>query len=466
MGILILIFIFFLPGSSQGAEKLYFEKEYSTKEDSIRYTRIVNVVKEVTPTVVSITIIQEKEVTMYSPFDDPFFDRFFGDIIPPRKYKYKVRALGSGVIISPDGYILTNSHVVENATNIKVTLTTGKEYQGEVIAKSPELDLALIKIKTDNLAFAYIGDSKKTMIGETVIAIGNPFGYLLSDSRPSVSVGVISAVDRTVKAREDRLFVNMIQTDAAINPGNSGGPLVNLLGEVVGINTFIFTKSGGSEGIGFAIPSNTVKKFLEKVRTNKLNITGWIGIYVQNLDYKLKQTLQLEENGIIITDVDKNSPADKSNIVPGDVILSVDNNPVTNEIEWESISAFSSPGDTINLVIFRQGSKLEKQIIVEKASDTGEKYYSKILGVEVRELKTYIRKKYGVYSEEGVIITSIKKGARGATIGLNVGDVILKLDGKEIKNLYDFKMAEKNIKRYIEIIGERRGSIFHIRIST
>ncbi len=465
MVIVFFIFFFLFPVTSHGETRLYYEKEVTPQEDSVRYTRIVKIVKEVTPAVVSITIIQEKEMTFYSPFDDPFFDRFFGYNLPPRKYKYKVRGLGSGVIVSPDGYIITNYHVVEDATNIKVTLTSGKQYEGIVVAASPELDLALVKIKAKNLPFAYLGDSKKTMIGETVIAIGNPFGYLLSDSRPSVSVGVISATDRTVKSREDKLFVNMLQTDAAINPGNSGGPLLNLLGEVIGINTFIFTKSGGSEGIGFAIPSSTVKKFLKKVKTHTLDMEGWIGLYVQDLTQDLKETLNIEENGVIVTDIEDNSPADKAGIMPGDVILSVNKEHVRNEMEWESVTKFSSPGDTLNLYIYREGDYLTKSVIVGKEPGISSQYHSDILGISISQIRPSLRRKYGVYSKEGVIVITVDRHSRGEMFGLLPGDVILQLNGREIKSIQDFKEVEKSIKRYVEIIGERRGSIYQIRVT-
>lgn len=233
-----------------------------------RLNAIVVAAGRVGPAVVSITVVQTRIVTV-TPFGDPFFDEFFGDFFPERRYRQEIKSLGSGVIISSDGYVLTNEHVVHDASKIRITLSSGVQHDAAVVAADTTSDLALLKVNGVDLPYAELGNSGDLMIGEWVIALGNPFGFLLEDTRPTVTVGVISALGRSIKSTyQNRLYRDMIQTDAAINPGNSGGPLTNILGQVVGINTFIFTASGGSEGIGFARPVNFVKKFIDEAKRN------------------------------------------------------------------------------------------------------------------------------------------------------------------------------------------------------
>ena len=235
-----------------------------------RTNAIVVAAEKVGQSVVSITVVQTMVVAaspFRSPFSDDFFREFFGDFLPERYYQQQIRSLGTGLVISADGYIVTNEHVVTNATQINITLPDGRQFEGRVAAVDPGHDLALLKIEGADLPVAELGDSDDLLIGEWVIAFGNPFGFLLEDSRPTVTVGVVSALNRSIKStRQDRVYKNMIQTDAAINPGNSGGPLVNVMGQVIGLNTAIFTSGGGSEGIGFARPVNEVKAFIEAAR--------------------------------------------------------------------------------------------------------------------------------------------------------------------------------------------------------
>jgi len=251
----------------------------SLQEDigNSRTTAIVLAARKVSSAVVSITVMQERIVTAFDPFSDPFWGDFFKGTFPQRQFKQQIQGLGSGVLINSEGDIITNAHVVEGATTIKVTLPDSRQLDGELIDIDRTLDLALVKVKGKDLPYTSLGKSDDLMIGESYvakgyvdgawcIAFGNPFGFLLEDAQPSITVGVISALNRTMKSSQGdgREYKNMVQTDAAINPGNSGGPLVNALGEVIGINTFIFTHSGGSEGIGFAIPINDVKKFINE----------------------------------------------------------------------------------------------------------------------------------------------------------------------------------------------------------
>ena len=230
-----------------------------------RRTAVVRAAERVSPAVVSVVVTQVQVVT-YDPFGGFGFDNFFRDFFPPRQYRQEVKSMGSGIIISADGDIITNAHVVRNATKIKVTLPSKQEFDAELEGIDNARDLALLKVSARGLPFVPLGNSDDLMIGEWVIAFGNPFGFLLEDAQPTVTVGVISALHRDVKSGRGQVMSDMIQTDAAINPGNSGGPLVNADGQVIGINTFIFTHSGGSEGIGFARPTNEVARFVAEVR--------------------------------------------------------------------------------------------------------------------------------------------------------------------------------------------------------
>ncbi|MEO0071921.1 MAG: trypsin-like peptidase domain-containing protein [candidate division WOR-3 bacterium] len=342
-----------------------------TELNNSRVTAIVRAARKVSPAVVSITVIQERIVTtapFFSPFADPFFDEFFRDFFPRRQYREQVQSLGSGVIISPDGDIVTNAHVVEKATKIKVTLPDNREFDGEVVEIDPTYDLALVRVKGKNLPYAELGSSDDLMIGEWCIALGNPFGFLLEDAQPTVTVGVISAVNRTIKSSrgDERVYRNMIQTDAAINPGNSGGPLVNALGEVIGINTFIFSRSGGSEGIGFAIPINVVKKFIKEAQsTAKKKISEAeipkvktkIGLIVSDNNYTLMRKYRLTSaEGVVVVEVERNSIGEILGVMAGDIVKSLNNTQPKNAQDLAKIA--EQIGRQVDLVIDRQGETI------------------------------------------------------------------------------------------------------------
>uniref|UniRef100_A0A7V5XYX5 Trypsin-like serine protease n=1 Tax=candidate division WOR-3 bacterium TaxID=2052148 RepID=A0A7V5XYX5_UNCW3 len=350
-------------------EKLVLISQLEEKLSNQRVNAIVLAAKKVSPAVVSIAVTQTRIVT-YSPFSSPFFDDFwrdfFKDFFPQRRYKEEIKGLGSGVIIDPTGYIVTNSHVVENATEIKVSLPDGRSFDGEIIALDPEEDLALLKINGKDLPYAQLGNSDDLLIGEWVIALGNPFGFLIEDTKPTVTVGVISAVNREVRGRtEGRVYKNMIQTDAAINPGNSGGPLVNILGEVIGINTFILSHAGGSEGVGFAIPINRVKEFIEEAKkeikakkeVEKIKIEKW-GIEVSDIDNYLKKRYSLQTNyGAVILKIEENSLGEALGLDVGDAILSFQDEKVVGALDLKKkIENFK--GNTFKLIIERKGERI------------------------------------------------------------------------------------------------------------
>lgn len=362
---------FFLKPNSQISpkEKVVLVTQLEEKISHQRVNAIVLSANKVSPAVVSIAVTQTRIVT-YSPFSSPFFDDFwrdfFRDFLPQRRYKQEIKGLGSGVIIDQNGYIITNAHVVEMATEIKVSLPDGRSFDAEIIDIDSEEDLALLKINGKNLPYAKLGNSDDLLIGEWVIALGNPFGFLIEDTKPTVTVGVISAVNREVRsAQSGREYKNMIQTDAAINPGNSGGPLVNVLGEVIGINTFILSHAGGSEGVGFAIPINRVKEFIEKAKkqvkekreTIKIKIEKW-GIEVSDVDNYLKKKYSLQTNyGAVILKVEERSFAEGLGLDVGDVILNFQDEKIVSAQDLKNkIDNFR--GNTLRIILERRGEKI------------------------------------------------------------------------------------------------------------
>ena len=326
--------------------------------DSSRKTAITRAIEKVGPAVACINV--QQNVSAYTT-SDPFFRYFF----PPEIYPMK--SSGSGVVISPDGYVLTNTHVVENASKISVTLSGGDEYDAEVIGVDKTSDLALLLLNGNNFPFAEMGDSDDLIIGEWVIALGNPFELFSVSNQPTASVGIISAnhMDFGMQKESGRVLQNMMQTDAAINPGNSGGPLVNSEGRVIGINTFIFTGSNynrGSIGIGFAIPINTAKRIAKELKTfGSIDRSFTTGLVVQPLTRSMIRHLNIPfRDGVIVVHVDKNSSAQKAGIAIGDIIITAAGNKVNSPSDIRDIIAEKDlrSGDTIKFKIFRENAYL------------------------------------------------------------------------------------------------------------
>ena len=346
-------------------------QELQTLESGITVSRrnaITNAVREISPAVVGINVVAIREYRTHNPFfDDPFFRSIF----PPRVWREKVENLGSGFIISPDGYVMTNQHVVHMATEIIVTMTDDSKYNAEVIGFDYDSDVALLKIDGEDLPYIRFGDSDDVIIGEWAIALGNPFGLFAIHSQPSVTVGVVSAVDRDFDRNQDgRLYQDMIQTDASINRGNSGGPLVNSTAELIGMNTIIFTESGGSIGLGFAIPSNKLSDMYNELRDRgEIERDFWIGLSTQNVDRLIAMSLKLPEiGGVVVTDVEPGSPAQKAGIEAPDVITSVFGRKVNNLSDIMSIIRNSDlrVGDELEMGIIRDGEPKTVEVMLEK----------------------------------------------------------------------------------------------------
>jgi len=336
---------------------------------SSRRNIITETVKSVSPAIVGINVIEIREYKdpFFSFFDDPFFQRFFGN---RGTYNQEVKGLGSGYIISSDGYIVTNDHVAGNASKITVTLTDGRSFDAKIIGTDNASDICLLKIDGDDLPYVTLGNSDDIIIGEWVIALGNPFGLFELNDKPTVTVGVVSATGMNLDAINERYYLNMIQTDASINGGNSGGPLVNSLGEVIGMNTLIFTSgnNSGSIGLGFAIPVNKVKRIIEELKDKgKIDRNFEIGMRIQTIDEGIAQYYHLKSTkGVIVTKVYPNTPAERGGIEVGDIILDVDGYKINNENSMFSVFHEFRTGQTITLKIIRDEKEITKQMKLVK----------------------------------------------------------------------------------------------------
>ena len=360
----------FFDSSDSGYNLASYQKDSNNNSiSSSRQTIITETVKNVSPAVVGINVteIRQYRDPFSNLFDDPFFRQFFGN---RGNYNQKVKGLGSGFIISPDGYILTNDHVAGNATEITITMTNGKHYNAKVVGTDPTSDICLLKVDGNDLPYVALGNSDDIMIGEWVIALGNPFGLFEINDKPTVTVGVISATGMNLEPLNNRYYLNMLQTDAAINGGNSGGPLVNSIGEVIGMNTLIYT-AGGSEGnigLSFAIPINKIKRIVTELKQKgSIDRDFDIGLRIQSIDEGIADYYNLPASrGVIITYIASGSPASKAGLNVGDIILEVDNYKINNEKTLISVFQEFRVGQTITLKIIRDNKEMDKKMTLEK----------------------------------------------------------------------------------------------------
>ncbi len=383
-----------------------------------------------------------------SPFgpDDPFkdfFERFFRDHAPKN---YRQKSLGSGFIIDKDGYILTNNHVVEGTDEITVKLSDDTRISAKIVGRDPKSDLALIKIDTDHpLKPLPLGDSDKLEVGDWVIAIGNPFGL-----GNTVTAGIVSAKYRHIGAGS---YDNFIQTDAPINPGNSGGPLLNTSGEVIGINTAIFTQSGGSIGIGFAIPINMAKKLLPQLKTGKV-VRGWLGVMVQKITPELKEKLHLkDERGALVADVTPGGPADKAGIKRGDVIVSFDGKDIREMNDLPYIVGTTPVGKVVKVVVIRKGKKKTFQVKIGQMKEQEEQREAQKepakpkLGMTVEELTPELAKQFGLSETTGLVVVDVESNSPAREADIRPGDLILEIDQQPVNDLKTFNKIIKRFKK-------------------
>lgn len=404
-----------------------------------RRDAVVKAVEKVGPAVVNINteeLIQER-VNPFGGFGSPLFDEFFRDFFesfPSRDYKRQ--SLGSGVIIDPNGYILTNEHVVSRATSIRVTLIDNREFEAELIGADTRSDLAVIKIKpTKELPYAQMGRSGDLMAGETVIAIGNPFGL-----SHTVTTGIISALHRSIKAGKGRIYSDFIQLDASINPGNSGGPLLNINGELIGINTAIYQEA---QGIGFAIPIDRARRIVDDLINYGRVEDIWLGITVQDLNSDLAAHFQYPYSyGVLISRVSKGGPGRAANLQAGDIIQQIADQKIGSKEQYlDTISSYTI-NDKIPLTYFRQGKELNTLLIARTMPpQLVEEMARDLIGVSVAEISLANKLRYGLYTTKGVVIYKVETGSPAEKIGIKPGDVIKQINRLQIENLRDFKKA-------------------------
>lgn len=412
-----------------------------------------DIVKAVSPAVVNISstkIVKRQQ----APYED-FFD-YFSPVPDAKSRKFKEQSLGSGVIVSPDGYIVTNSHVIEQSSEIRVTLYDRRSFRAKIIGSDVKTDIAIIQIDAKDLPVIPWGDAEKLQVGEFVLAIGNPF--LLSNT---VTMGIVSAVGRADVGIAD--YEDFIQTDAAINPGNSGGPLVNIKGELIGINTAIFSKTGGYQGIGFAVPSNMVKAVMEQLINSGKVTRGWIGITIQELTQELAQQFGLkysegELTGVLVSDVARGGPAQKAGIIRGDIILEYNGKKVLDVGQLRNVVAQSKVGSQAQVKILRRDRELTVPVNVLELPTEGaeaktgslqsrESFENALAGMRVMDLSPAVAKQLGVDTDDkGVVIVSIETGAPSEEANLRRGDVINEINKQRVTNLNDFNRIVSRIR--------------------
>jgi len=404
-----------------------------------------DVAEQAKPAVV--TIITDK--IMKVPNNDLYF--FFNPYMDPNgEREYKTNALGSGVIVDArNGYIITNNHVVEDMDNIKVKLFDKREYKAEIMGTDPKSDLAILKIEADNLRQLKLGDSDKLRVGEWVMAVGSPFSENLSHT---VTTGIVSAMGRSNIIR-GQSYEDFIQTDAAINPGNSGGALLNMKGELIGINTAIAT--GGYEksnrGVGFAIPSNMTERIMSDLIDKGYVTRSWLGVYIQPLDADAAKALEMKSrDGALVTQVVGESPAELGGVQEGDVIIRFDNKNITDPSNLRNIVSLMPPGSKSDVVVFRNGSKKNLSVVLQELKD-GKQVAVKtnssntsVLGLELKEINRDLMEKYNIDEDDGnIVVVSVNVNSEAADKGLVEGDVIKRVGTQQVNSLKEFKKKEK-----------------------
>lgn len=430
--------------------------ESSVQRTGGLYTSYAPIVKKVAPAVVKV-VVTEKAANLpdqqWPGLDDPFWRHFFGDQSPFPHGQFHAplqHGLGSGVIVTPDGYILTNNHVVDGAQDVKVTLQDGREFTAKVIGHDPKSDVAVIKIVASDLPTVPFADSQKVEVGDTVLAIGNPFGV-----GQTVTHGIVSATDRGGMGIEH--YEDFIQTDAAINPGNSGGALVDVDGRLIGINTAILSRSGGNQGIGFAIPSDLARTVMTSLVKYGHVTRGYLGIMIQNVTPTLAKEFKLKEStGALVGDVVSNGPADKAGFKDGDVVVQFNGKKVRDGRELQLTAAETKPGSKVPVEILRDGSPKTLEITVgelpgtehlAQANTSNGQDTGTLKGVGISNLDSQARQEFKIpHSVQGAVVTEVQPDSPAAEAGLQPGDVIESINRHAVKDAEEAVQLTANAK--------------------
>jgi serine protease Do len=426
--------------------------------DTQLFVKLAEKLKPVTVNISTTKTMKRRERPSRQPYggDDPFRD-FFGDDLydrflgqPPQR-DYKLRSLGSGFIIDKEGYIITNNHVIEDADEIKVRLSDKEEFDAKIVGRDVKTDLALIKINPpEGLPVAQLGDSDALKVGEWVMAIGNPFGL-----DQTVTVGIVSAKWRKIGAGP---YENFIQTDAAINQGNSGGPLFDTDGKVVGVNSAIFSTSGGSIGIGFAIPVNLAKNVVKQLKETGRVVRGWLGVIVQTVTPELADSFGIKQKkGALVADISPDGPAAKSGIKKGDIIIAFDGKEIKEMGDLPLIVAQTQVGQKVDVDVLRNGKSLTKKVIIGELKEQKEYAFAdgktrKDVGMEVSELNSELARKYGISESRGVLVTYVENNSPAERAGIREGDVIIEVNRESVMNLDEYYEAFKEAKKGDKIL--------------
>jgi len=428
---------------------------------------MAEIAEAVKPSIVNISTTRTVQLKgQINPFfNDPFFRRFFGDQFNMPKER-KTPSLGSGVIVTSDGYILTSSHVIQGAEEINVTLSDKSEFKGKIIGNDPMTDIGIIKIDAENLPAIPWGNSDSLRVGETVLAIGSPYGL-----SQTVTMGIVSAVGRANVGIAD--YEDFIQTDAAINPGNSGGALVNVKGELVGINAAIFSTTGGYQGIGFAVPANMARNVMDSLINKGKVIRGWFGVTIQPLTLELAKQFNLKEDkGALIGDVIENSPAEKAGLLRGDVIIEYEGKKIDEPTQLRNMVANTPPGEKVEVKIIRNNKIETRQLTIgELPADTQKlsqaTYDNSLKGVTVQDLTPEIMGRFKLPDKlKGVIVSDVSADSPAHMI-LAQGDVIMEINRESINNTkdYDTVVSRLNTENDILLLIFRNGSSLFITLS-
>jgi serine protease Do len=474
----VLVFLFCLA-APLFAEEVVLSEEVEVSEElklidnlSSAFERVSNVIK---PSVVSINSIKKakkvsnKKNSPLNPRNKSPFDNFFNDEFLERFFEQMPdrgapsRGMGSGVVVSEDGYILTNNHVIEGADEIEVLMYDDKKYEAELVGADPKSDIAVIKINQTNLKFAKLGNSDNLKVGQWVVAAGAPFNLA-----QTITAGIVSATGRSNVGIAD--YEDFIQTDAAINPGNSGGPLVSLNGEVVGINTAIFSKSGGYMGVGFAIPVNMVRSIMDSLIKDGKVVRGFLGVMIQKLDEDMASSFGFNDTeGALVSEVNKDGPGDKGGIIPGDIIVEFDGNKIKDPSQLRNIVGQTNPEKNVKLKIFRNEKYITLSMKVgvlgsdSPITEVNDKLKENDLGVQVQDINDAVKYSLGLDDDSGVVIVQVQPGSVAQYHGLKNGDVILQINNEQINSSEDFyrSIDKVNLKKGIRLTVKRKtGKVF------